>query len=80
MEAFRAFANSFPDGSTFLVDTFDTEQGTKNAIKVAHEMSENGHQLNAVRLDSGDFGTLSKKVRKMLDAGGLTQVKIIILQ
>lgn len=78
VEAFRAFANSFPDGSTFLVDTFDTEQGTKNAIKVAHEMSENGHQLNAVRLDSGDFGTLSKQVRKMLDAAGLTQVKIIV--
>ena len=78
LEAFRAFARSFPDTSTFLVDTFDTEQGTQNAIQVAQEMLENGHHLNAVRLDSGDFGLISKEVRKMLDNAGLSEVKIIV--
>ena len=78
LEAFRAFARSFPDTSVFLVDTFDTEQGTQNAIKVAKEMLENGHSLNGVRLDSGDFGLISKEVRKMLDDAGLHEVKIIV--
>jgi nicotinate phosphoribosyltransferase len=78
LEAFRAFARSFPDESTFLVDTFDTEQGTQNAIQVAQEMLKNGHHLNGVRLDSGDFGSISKEVRKMLDDAGLPQVKIIV--
>ena len=78
LEAFRAFARSFPDTSVFLVDTFDTEQGTQNAIKVAKEMLENGHSLNGVRLDSGDFGLISKEVRKMLDDAGLPEVKIIV--
>ena len=57
IEAFSAYAASFPHNSTFLVDTYDTLQGVRNAISAAHEMRELGleRQLNAIRLDSGDF-------------------------
>jgi nicotinate phosphoribosyltransferase len=78
IEAFRAYARSFPNSSTFLVDTFDTILGTKNAIKVALEMREEGNELTGIRLDSGDFGKLAKEVRSLLDQADLKNVKIII--
>ena len=78
LEAFRAYANINPENTVLLVDTFDTlNSGIPNAIKVAKEMEEKGHRLNAIRLDSGDLAYLSKKARKMLDNAGLKTVKII---
>lgn len=78
IEAFRAYARQYPDGSVLLVDTFNTlESGIPNAIKVANEMQERGKSLKAIRLDSGDLAYLSKKARKMLDDHGLQEVKII---
>ena len=55
IESFRHFARSFPDTSTFLVDTYDTLEGTKKAVAVAREMRKQGHRLPAIRLDSGDM-------------------------
>ena len=75
-DSFRAYAKSFPDSSTFLVDTYDTIEGTKNAIKVAHEMKKQGHSLRAIRLDSGDFLDLALKTRALLDEAGLKKVEI----
>ena len=75
-DSFRAYARSFPDSSTFLVDTYDTIEGTKNAIKVAHEMKKQGHSLRAIRLDSGDLLDLALKTRKLLDEAGLGEVEI----
>lgn len=78
-DAFRAYANSFPDKSTFLVDTYNTlNSGVPNAIKVAKEMKKKGKKLAAIRLDSGDLSYLSKKAREMLDYEGFTDVKIIV--
>ncbi len=77
LEAFSAYAESFPRNSTFLVDTYDTIQGVRNAISVAHQMREEGHQLNAIRLDSGDFVALSGEARAMLDAAGLPGVHVL---
>lgn len=78
LQAFRTFAEIFPDNSIFLVDTYDTlHSGVPNAIIVAHEMEKKGHKLKAVRLDSGDFAYLSKRTRAMLDAEGLEYVKIV---
>lgn len=78
LEAFRTFAQIFPDNSIFLVDTYDTlHSGVPHAIAIAHEMEKSGHRLKAVRLDSGDFAYLSKRTRAMLDAHGLAYVKIV---
>jgi nicotinate phosphoribosyltransferase len=76
VQSFRCFAQSFPDSSTFLVDTYDTLEGTQKAIAVAREMEEGGHHLRAIRLDSGDLLDLSRKTRALLDEAGLQQVQI----
>jgi nicotinate phosphoribosyltransferase len=77
IDSFRAFAKTFPDTSTFLIDTYDDVKGAENAAVVAKELEKAGHRLNAVRLDSGDLLSLSKKVRQILDSHGLDYVKIL---
>lgn len=78
LKAFRSFASAFPERCILLVDTYDTlKSGIPNAIKVAQEMKQTGHQLFGVRLDSGDLSFLAKKSRKMLDDAGLQDVKIV---
>lgn len=77
LEAFRKFAEYYPNTSILLVDTYDTlKSGVPNAIKVAKELEEKGYQLQGIRLDSGDLAYLSKQARKMLDKEGLEYVKI----
>ena len=78
-EAFLNYAQTFPDKSTFLVDTYDTlKSGVPNAIRVAQEyLIPNGHRLRGIRLDSGDLAYLSKKARAMLDEAGLNDCKIV---
>jgi len=75
--AFRAYASVYPDKSIFLVDTYDTIEGTNNAIAVAKELESLGKKLIGVRIDSGDLLSLSKKVRRMLDRANLGYVKIM---
>ncbi|MGB9663407.1 MAG: nicotinate phosphoribosyltransferase [Ignavibacteria bacterium] len=78
LEAFRKFAEFYPDNCILLVDTFDTlRSGIPNAIKVAKELEEKGKKLKAIRLDSGDLAYFSKRARKMLDEAGLDYVKIV---
>ena len=77
LEAFRAYARAFPHRSIFLIDTYDTIEGAFNAAKVAREMEAGGHRLVAVRLDSGDYATLSRQVRRILDEAGLDYVQIV---
>lgn len=78
LEAFRKYAEVFPENTVLLVDTYDTlNQGIPNAIKVGHELREKGYQLKAIRLDSGDLAYFSKKARKMLDDAGLHETKIL---
>jgi len=76
VDSFRAFARTFPKGSTFLIDTYDDLRGAENAVTVAKEMAREGHTLSAVRLDSGDLLSLSREVRAILDRNGLGHVKI----
>jgi nicotinate phosphoribosyltransferase len=76
MEAFSAFADTFPDTSVFLIDTYDTIAGAREAVKVALNMKKKGHALLGVRLDSGDMVRLSREVHKILGAAGLSEVKI----
>ena len=77
LEAFSAYAESFPKNSTFLVDTYDTTQGVRNAIEVAKGMREQGHELSAIRLDSGNLLALSVQARAMLDVAGLPNVQVL---
>ena len=77
LEAFRDYATAFPNNTTLLIDTYDTIQGARNACIVAKEMEARGAQLRAVRLDSGDILTLSKAVRRILDAERLNDVQIV---
>jgi nicotinate phosphoribosyltransferase len=74
--AFRAFAEDFPERVTFLVDTYDTITGVKNAIAVIKELELGLEGRLGIRLDSGDLAQLSAKVRRMLDQAGLRNVRI----
>jgi nicotinate phosphoribosyltransferase len=76
IDAFRAFARTFPNKSTILIDTYDNYEGVEKAAIVAKELEKKGFKLNGVRLDSGDLIEVSKKVRKLLDDKGLQYVKI----
>ena len=77
-EAFKAYAENYPNDCTLLIDTYDTlNSGIKNAIKVFNEVSvPNGYRPKAVRLDSGDLSYLSKKIRAILDEAGFEDCKI----
>jgi nicotinate phosphoribosyltransferase len=74
LAAFEAFVNQFPD-TTLLVDTYDTLDGVRHVIQLAQQL-QNRFRVRAVRLDSGDLGTLAHATRQMLDAAGLPQVGI----
>ena len=77
LEAFRAYAATYPDATLLLVDTYDTlRSGVPNAIKVFNELVEKGHRPVGIRLDSGDLAYLTKKARKMLDDAGFAYTKI----
>jgi len=76
-EAFEKYADAFPHDSVFLVDTFDTLEGVKNAIQIARKMRENGSELGGIRLDSGDLAYLSIEARKLLDTAGFPNVSIV---
>lgn len=78
-EAFKAYAESYPDATVLLVDTYDVlKSGVPNAIRIAREILEPmGKRMKGIRLDSGDLAYLSKEARKMLDDAGLTDCIIV---
>jgi len=76
LDAFSAYSETFPENSIFLIDTYDTLEGARNAVKAAKAMKKRGNSLVGVRLDSGDMSDLSQKVRKIFDDAGLFDVKI----
>lgn len=79
-EAFKAYAEMYPDDCTLLIDTYNTiHSGLVNAIKVFDEvLKPKGFRPKAVRLDSGDLAYLSKKVRNILDEAGYPDCKICV--
>lgn len=79
-EAFKAYAEVYPDNCTLLIDTYDIlKSGAVNAIRVAKEVLEPmGKRLKGVRIDSGDLAYFSKKLRKMFDAEGMEDCKIVV--
>lgn len=79
LEAFRAFAELYPNNCVLLVDTYNTlESGIPNAIRVFEEMRRKGQEPLGVRLDSGDLAYLSIQTACMLDKAGFDQVQIVL--
>ncbi len=78
LTAFRRYADAFPDSCILLVDTYDTlRSGMPNAVTVAKELRSRGHELQGVRLDSGDLAYISREARRMLDEAGFPDAKIV---
>jgi nicotinate phosphoribosyltransferase len=79
-EAFKVYAQTYPNHSTFLVDTYSVlKSGIPNVIKVVKEVLwPKGIKKCAIRIDSGDMAYLSKSARQMLDEAGLTDCKIVV--
>ncbi len=79
LEAFRAYAETYPDDCLLLVDTIDTlESGIPNAIRVFEELRRKGHKPAGIRLDSGDLAFLSIQAAKMLNQAGFQEAKIVL--
>ena len=62
-------------GATLLVDTYDTLEGVRRAIRAR---ALTGATLKAIRIDSGDLGALAIAAREQLDAAGLADTQIIL--
>jgi nicotinate phosphoribosyltransferase len=77
VDAYRSFAEDLPKAAVLLIDTYDTVEGARRVVEVSRELRDQGVELKAVRLDSGDLATLAYDVRSVLDEGGLADVRII---
>ncbi len=78
LEAFRAYAEAFPDNTLLLVDTYNVlRSGVPNAIQVGRELRQKGLELKGIRIDSGDLAYLSRQARKMLDNAGFPNAIIV---
>lgn len=77
LEAFSSYAEAMPNNCVFLVDTYDTLQGVRNAIKVGQHLRTFGHEMVGIRLDSGDLASLSIEARRLLDAAGFRDAAIV---
>ncbi len=71
LEAFRRLQQLLGENTVQLIDTYDTLEGARRVISL-------GAPLLAVRIDSGDFVSLSREVRSLLDQAGMPHVKIML--
>jgi nicotinate phosphoribosyltransferase len=76
LAAFEHFARSHPKATTLLIDTWDTEAAAEALLPLARKLAADGIAIQAVRLDSGDLGEHARKVRAILDAGGMPDIRI----
>jgi nicotinate phosphoribosyltransferase len=77
-QAFEDYARSRPDGVILLIDTYDTEKGARKVVALAPRLKADGIAIRGVRIDSGDLTAASRKVRRILDHGGLQDVIIVV--
>ncbi len=79
LDAFRHYADLYPNNALFLVDTIDTlNSGVPNAITVFKELKAKGFTPVGIRLDSGDLAYLAIQSAKQLDAAGFPDVSIVL--
>lgn len=76
-DAFAHFAAAQPDNVVLLLDTYDTEAAARTLVQLAPHLSQHGIAIKGVRIDSGDLAEQARRVRDILDAGGLRQVTIL---
>jgi nicotinate phosphoribosyltransferase len=75
--AFEHFAQTQPDNVVLLIDTYDTEAAARKVVALAPGLKRKGIPVKGVRLDSGDLADHARKVRRILDEGGLQQAQIL---
>jgi nicotinate phosphoribosyltransferase len=75
--AFAAWAEAMPNNTVFLVDTYDSVTGVRNAIEAGRALRARGHHLAGVRLDSGDLAGLSIEARRLLDEAGFPDALVV---
>ncbi|MDZ7654453.1 MAG: nicotinate phosphoribosyltransferase [Sulfurimicrobium sp.] len=75
-QAFENFAHAQPGNVVLLIDTYDTEAAAHKVVALAPRLAQDGIRIKAVRLDSGDLGEHARKVRAILDQGGLRETGI----
>jgi nicotinate phosphoribosyltransferase len=78
MKAFEDFARARPEGVILLIDTYDTEAGARKVVELAPKLKADGIAIRGVRIDSGDLTVMARKVRAILDTGGLRDVIILV--
>ena len=76
--AFESFARARPNDVIFLIDTYDTEAGARKVVALAPRLKADGIAIRGVRIDSGDLIASARKVRAILDEGGLKDVIILV--
>ena len=76
-EAFAAYARAMPNNCVFLVDTYDTIEGVRQAIAVGQDLRQGGHEMVGIRLDSGDLAWLSQEARRLLDEAGFPKAVVV---
>jgi nicotinate phosphoribosyltransferase len=74
--ALEHFARAYPDNAILLIDTYDTEAAAAKVVSLAHKLSAEGIRIKGVRLDSGDLAEHARRVRCILDEGGLENTSI----
>jgi nicotinate phosphoribosyltransferase len=77
LESFRRYAKALPNNCIFLVDTYDSVEGVKNAIQAGRELRREGYEMVGIRLDSGELADLSLTARRMLDEAGFENAAIV---
>ena len=75
--AFEHFAQAQPDNVVLLIDTYDTEAAARKVVSLAGRLQTHDLTVKGVRLDSGDLADHARKVRQILDEGGLSHVQIL---
>jgi nicotinate phosphoribosyltransferase len=77
-QAFEDFARARPEGVVLLIDTYDTEAGARKVVELAPRLKADGILIRGIRIDSGDLAAMARKVRRILDDGGLQDVIILV--
>ncbi|UVT16176.1 MAG: nicotinate phosphoribosyltransferase [Nitrospira sp.] len=75
--AFEHLAQAQPENVVLLIDTYNTEAAARKVVSLAPTLKRKGIAMKGVRLDSGDLADHAKKVRRILDEGGLAHVQIL---
>ncbi|MBR2726409.1 MAG: nicotinate phosphoribosyltransferase [Solobacterium sp.] len=83
LEAFRAYAETYPGNVSLLLDTYNIfESGLPNLIRIDDELiakypDDPNKRVKSARIDSGDLARGYKKLRKALDAAGKPYIKLV---